>query len=207
MSGALKPWSTPMTNLADELDAAHDRIAQLERELAEARGEKCAHGWKGTKPDDGERIRDRCPACGMDTLFIGSGGWLTCGNLSCKDPAVTDAYKAKVEQAQSDLAQARAELEAVRRERDDARSDAVCHCGALMHEHTLSDNHVAKPMERRCPNEACISRLEGVRDRLLDTMKLGHHAICGHHHDQTHYCRAPLLRDELAAALGDKGMG
>jgi hypothetical protein len=33
-----------------------------------------------------ERIKTRCPSCGFDTLFIGSGGWLVCSWLECKNP-------------------------------------------------------------------------------------------------------------------------
>ncbi len=35
-----------------------------------------------------ERITTRCPACGLQSLFIGSGGGLTCANLKCKNPVV-----------------------------------------------------------------------------------------------------------------------
>jgi hypothetical protein len=34
------------------------------------------------------KIKDRCPTCGHDTLFIGEGGWLTCSWLECKMPGV-----------------------------------------------------------------------------------------------------------------------
>lgn len=37
-------------------------------------------------PPDPPRIRTRCPSCGHDTLFIGSGGWLVCSWLDCKSP-------------------------------------------------------------------------------------------------------------------------
>jgi hypothetical protein len=47
------------------------------------------------------RIATRCPSCGSQTLFIGSGGHLTCGLLPCKNPSVGDALKrfAQIEKA------------------------------------------------------------------------------------------------------------
>ncbi len=52
---------------------------------AEEKDTRCRHGWKGTSA---ELISTPCPACGMRSLFIGGGGHLTCGNLSCKEPGV-----------------------------------------------------------------------------------------------------------------------
>ena len=34
----------------------------------------------------GPLVRGTCPACGLDSLFLGAGGWVTCANLSCPDP-------------------------------------------------------------------------------------------------------------------------
>ena len=39
------------------------------------------------------RIEDRCPACGVRSLFIGTGGHLTCANLRCANPGVTSAIE------------------------------------------------------------------------------------------------------------------
>lgn len=39
------------------------------------------------------RIKDRCPSCGHDTLFIGLGGWLACSWLPCSEPCVGRAVK------------------------------------------------------------------------------------------------------------------
>jgi len=39
------------------------------------------------------RIEDRCPACGRGSLFIGTGGHLTCASLKCPNPAVTSAIE------------------------------------------------------------------------------------------------------------------
>ena len=42
----------------------------------------------GSKPQC-EKIIDRCPSCGCQSLFVGAGGYLTCGNIStCKEPGV-----------------------------------------------------------------------------------------------------------------------
>lgn len=38
-------------------------------------------------------IADRCPSCGARSLFIGSGGWLTCSVIGCANPAVSDAIE------------------------------------------------------------------------------------------------------------------
>jgi hypothetical protein len=32
------------------------------------------------------KVQGRCPACGLSSLFLGSGGYVTCGNLPCPDP-------------------------------------------------------------------------------------------------------------------------
>lgn len=49
----------------------------------------CQHGWRGAPA---EMIADRCPSCDMASMFIGAGGWLTCGNLDCREPGITRAY-------------------------------------------------------------------------------------------------------------------
>jgi hypothetical protein len=33
------------------------------------------------------RVQGRCPACRHSALFLGDGGYITCGNLQCTDPA------------------------------------------------------------------------------------------------------------------------
>ena len=53
--------------------------------------EKCQHGWRGA-PADG-CITDRCPTCDMRAVFVGSGGYLTCSNLRCKEPGVGRAIE------------------------------------------------------------------------------------------------------------------
>ena len=36
----------------------------------------------------GPRIATRCPSCGGETLFIGTGGHLTCSVIGCRQPSV-----------------------------------------------------------------------------------------------------------------------
>lgn len=43
-------------------------------------------------------IKTKCPACGWKSLFIGAGGYLTCGNLDCSEPVFDDALQAYVQQ-------------------------------------------------------------------------------------------------------------
>jgi hypothetical protein len=70
------------------------------------------------------KIVDRCPSCGHQTLFIGSGGWLTCSWLSCKAPGLEEAFaKARdavlrAGQLERALDVARLEAAAMRLERD-----------------------------------------------------------------------------------------
>lgn len=40
------------------------------------------------------RIEDRCPTCGLGSLFIGTGGHLTCASLRCENPGVSSAIEA-----------------------------------------------------------------------------------------------------------------
>lgn len=39
----------------------------------------------------GDTVQGRCPACGKSSLFLGSGGYVTCARLDCPNPsAATD---------------------------------------------------------------------------------------------------------------------
>lgn len=33
--------------------------------------------------EESRELSDRCPSCGC-SLFVGTGGWITCSGLSCK---------------------------------------------------------------------------------------------------------------------------
>jgi len=48
--------------------------------------ETCLHGWRGSHIQ--EPICDPCPKCGLRSLFIGKGGYLTCSSLQCEQPGV-----------------------------------------------------------------------------------------------------------------------
>ena len=37
------------------------------------------------------RIATRCPSCGSSTLVIGSGNWLVCSLIGCKDPTLINS--------------------------------------------------------------------------------------------------------------------
>lgn len=47
-----------------------------------------------------ERIVTRCPTCDFQTLFVGSGGHLTCSRLECSNPSVASSI-AKLKSAES----------------------------------------------------------------------------------------------------------
>ena len=51
--------------------------------------------------DNMEVISDPCPVCGYKSLFIGSGGFLTCSNLKCPNPVTGDAIKLIKEEART----------------------------------------------------------------------------------------------------------
>lgn len=34
------------------------------------------------------KVEGECPACGAHSLFVGSGGWVTCAVLGCPDPTL-----------------------------------------------------------------------------------------------------------------------
>lgn len=48
-------------------------------------------GPYGTEPHP--KITTHCPACGSESLFIGSGGGLTCAVLRCTQPSVEAAIE------------------------------------------------------------------------------------------------------------------
>lgn len=80
-------------------EQAEAREAELLTSLEEARRRECHHGWRGSVPDNGQRIVTPCPECGAQSLFIGSGGHLTCARVptdhtdGCPAPSVKDVVK------------------------------------------------------------------------------------------------------------------
>ena len=81
--------------IALENENLREKVAELEKD-------KCRHGWRGSKPGGAESIADRCPACGNRSLFIGSRGWITCGNLGCKRVGLRDWLADAAMQAEGD---------------------------------------------------------------------------------------------------------
>jgi hypothetical protein len=55
------------------------------------------------------RLADRCPACGGTTLFVGSGGWITCSLIGCPDPTMDHAATIEALRAERDVERARAD--------------------------------------------------------------------------------------------------
>lgn len=101
---ATVPWAMPEPT-SDELEAAGRALLE---ELEQLRVRKCEHGWRGSRPEEGERIRTPCPSCGLQALFIGTGGHLTCssvpseGSRGCPSPIVAKTWedqKARIEAA------------------------------------------------------------------------------------------------------------
>ena len=80
-------------------DDAEQRLAAAEARAEKAERERCSHGWRGTVPEDGQRIVTPCPECGSQSLFIGSGGHLTCARVptdhgdGCPSPSVEATVK------------------------------------------------------------------------------------------------------------------
>ncbi len=71
-----------------------------------------------------ERIANRCPSCGHDSLFVANGGWLTCSWLPCLNPGLDGALQQarldiiRTSQLEHELEEARREAAAMRDERD-----------------------------------------------------------------------------------------
>lgn len=74
--------------------------AHVAAEVARDREQRpvCTHGWRGGAPKDAKVIRDPCPTCGGQT-FIGDGGGLTCANIPCREPAITEGWKLREKEA------------------------------------------------------------------------------------------------------------
>jgi hypothetical protein len=80
--------------IAAERDAYADALYTIRAELAASNERQCHHGWRGSVPQDGKRITTPCPECGAQSLFIGTGGHLTCARVpsdhsnGCPNPSV-----------------------------------------------------------------------------------------------------------------------
>jgi len=93
-------WASNQAELASLRQRADDccRIgeqtcAALVAERDALREKQCHHGWRGIALR--EAISTPCPSCGLKSLFIGTGGGLTCASLRCKSPSVEATWEAK----------------------------------------------------------------------------------------------------------------
>jgi len=59
-----------------------------------------------------ERIQACCPACGSRSLFIGSGGYLTCAVIECPDPSQAHDVLNLIAQQRTNVLKARAAVAA-----------------------------------------------------------------------------------------------
>ena len=125
--GEAEPGAKRIADYREELTAPLlAEIERLKERAEEAEAERdlhakkaCHHGWRGRAPKDGERIVTPCPACGLQSLFIGDGGHLTCSvvpgrdSRGCLSPSVEEtvgALKQRAEKAEAERDEARATL-------------------------------------------------------------------------------------------------
>lgn len=86
----IREWRTrtaPPEPQDTELATLRARVEELEKA-------RCRHGWRGATPEHTSSIATPCPTCGLKSLFVASGGHLTCANLSCKEPSPESAWEA-----------------------------------------------------------------------------------------------------------------
>lgn len=69
----------PTAKRVAEHDAEADAIIAEVKAVIEIAGRDAVRQVKITTP---------CPSCGWESLFIGTGGHITCSVLECKDPSV-----------------------------------------------------------------------------------------------------------------------
>lgn len=75
-----------------------NHVSDLKAEVERLKARTCEHGWRGSAPEEGQRIRTPCPACGLTSLFIGTGGHLTCSGVpgresqGCPSPGVAQTW-------------------------------------------------------------------------------------------------------------------
>lgn len=90
------PGETPAGIVMAHQELRHrEALATRDAEIERLKAERCQHGWKGSVPESAPVIKTPCPACGLKSLFIGSGGHLTCANLSCKEPSPESTWTAE----------------------------------------------------------------------------------------------------------------
>ena len=67
------------------------------------------------------RIATRCPSCGSSTLVIGSGNWLVCSLIGCKDPTLINSVGDRLKVYWDDREAVQRDLATVQGERDRLR--------------------------------------------------------------------------------------
>jgi hypothetical protein len=108
-------WRTPSNYMHRHalLKSEWQELCDLATRALDMEFKVCRHGWRGSVPERGEQIVTPCPACGAKSLFIGSGGHLTCARVpsdhggGCDDPSVEDAInhlKDRLRAAEEDAA-------------------------------------------------------------------------------------------------------
>ena len=136
------------------------------------------------------RIQTPCPSCGNHTLFIGTGGHLTCSLIGCREPGVERA-----------IAALRAENEKIRHGASRLRCDS----------HKADASHAWGCPE--CVHElrSEVAALRAERVGLEDILaRRGHNETCGvwcqfpdphccTEHDHTCTCGLSELRAALAS--------
>lgn len=92
-------WTIPDLGLSEDEKGYVDALrigAEAIKEVERLRKSQCHHGWRGTHS---ESISTPCPTCGCKSLFIGSGGHLTCSRVpsdtgkGCDQPSVERAFE------------------------------------------------------------------------------------------------------------------
>jgi len=193
--------NSELHRLREERDAAIDRSTELERaqealrhglinpklyyDAALAKAQEDSANWKreydGAITSNGrlaaEVNANRAKTTDMlNRILVGIGRPKTCDSLECiADDLIIAQYRDDVAALKAQLSESR-------------KNEAVCHCGALLSEHTQSDNHGAVPMDHPCPNLAEVkkaqalyesssgenakltSRLNGLKLRLRDAL-------------------------------------
>jgi hypothetical protein len=84
--GPKGPWI--QTDLG-RVDVTDEELAEFCRE----HGIKLVHKPQQAErlsPDGFQRVQGRCPACRHSALFLGDGGYITCGNLQCTNPCAAN---------------------------------------------------------------------------------------------------------------------
>lgn len=66
----------------DDLDALYDQLDAAASRATPASTAPLAAGLP--------LVRGHCPACGRQSLFLGSGGHVTCSTIDCRNPSAAD---------------------------------------------------------------------------------------------------------------------